>query len=78
MLENEIKAIIAKELEIKVEEIHNNDEFIETLCADSLDMVELAMKLEERYNISVPDEDLKIKNLITVNDIIKYVEMKTQ
>ena len=76
MLENEIKAIIAKELEIKVEEIHNNDEFIETLCADSLDMVELAMKLEERYNISVPDEDLK--NLITVNDIIKYVEMKTQ
>lgn len=76
MLENEIKAIIAKELEIKVEEIHNNDEFIETLCADSLDMVELAMRLEERYNISVPDEDLK--NLITVNDIIKYVEMKTQ
>lgn len=76
MLENEIKAIIAKELEIKIEEIHNNDELIETLCADSLDMVELAMKLEERYNISVPDEDLK--NLITVNDIIKYVEMKTQ
>ena len=76
MLENEVKTIIAKELEIKVEEIHNNDELIETLCADSLDMVELAMKLEEHYNISVPDEDLK--NLVTVNDIIKYVEMKTQ
>jgi len=55
-------------------QIKANAKIKDDLGADSLDLVELVLKLEERYGIEIPDEDGQ--NLITVGQIIKYIERK--
>ena len=52
-----IKAIIAEQLGVKVEEVVDTASFIDDLGADSLDTVELVMALEEEFAIEIPDED---------------------
>ena len=69
---NEIRESIAAQLNIPVYSIKIDSRLIEDLKADSLDIVELVMGLEENYGIEIPDEDLpKIK---TIGDIISYIE----
>ncbi len=69
---DEIREAIAEQLSIPVENITEDTRLIEDLKADSLDIVELVMDLEQRYNIEIPDEELvRIK---TVGDIVKFVE----
>ncbi len=69
---NEIRESIAAQLNIPVDSIKIDSRLIEDLKADSLDIVELVMSLEENYGIEIPDEDLpKIK---TIGDIISYIE----
>ena len=69
---NEIRESIAAQLNIPVDSIKIDSRLIEDLKADSLDIVELVMGLEESYGIEIPDEDLpKIK---TIGDIISYIE----
>lgn len=69
---NEIRESIAAQLNIPVDSIKIYSRLIEDLKADSLDIVELVMGLEENYGIEIPDEDLpKIK---TIGDIISYIE----
>jgi acyl carrier protein len=54
-----------------VNEVTNEASFIDDLGADSLDIVELVMKMEEEFGIEIPDEEAeKIK---TVNDVIRYI-----
>jgi acyl carrier protein len=54
-----------------VNEVTNTASFIDDLGADSLDIVELVMKMEEEFGIEIPDEEAeKIK---TVNDVIQYI-----
>ena len=66
--EDRVKEIIAKELEVEAKQLNPEAKFIEDLGADSLDIVELVMALEEEFGIDIPDEDAdKIK---TVGDAI--------
>ena len=69
-----VKAIIAEQLGVKLEEVTDTASFIEDLGADSLDTVELVMALEEEFGIEIPDEDAE--KMTTVGDAIKYIEQK--
>ena len=69
-----VRAIIAEQLGVKLEEVTDGASFIEDLGADSLDTVELVMALEEEFGIEIPDEDAE--KMVTVGDSIKYIEQK--
>ena len=69
-----VRAIIAEQLGVKLEEVTDAASFIEDLGADSLDTVELVMALEEEFGIEIPDEDAE--KMVTVGDAIKYIEQK--
>ena len=70
-----VRAIIAEQLGVKIEEVTDAASFIEDLGADSLDTVELVMALEEEFGIEIPDEDAE--KMASVGDAIKYIESKT-
>ena len=69
-----VRAIIAEQLGVKLEEVTDTASFIEDLGADSLDTVELVMALEEEFGIEIPDEDAE--KMTSVGDAIKYIEAK--
>ena len=66
--------IIAEQLDVREEEVKDSTRFIEDLGADSLDMVELVMELEEEFGIEIPDEDAEKAK--TVKDVIDYINKK--
>lgn len=69
-----ISEIISKQLDIDKETITIDSRLIEDLKADSLDVVELIMDLEQEFNIEIPDDELpKIR---TVGDILGYINNK--
>ena len=68
-----VKKIVVENLERKPEEVTDDARFIEDLGADSLDLTELLMALEEEYNVEIDDEANDIQ---TVSDAIKYIESK--
>ncbi|MGH7742052.1 MAG: acyl carrier protein [Candidatus Eiseniibacteriota bacterium] len=70
--EDKVKEIIAKELEVDVKQMAPEAKFIEDLGADSLDIVELVMALEEEFGIEIPDEDAD--KLKTVGDAMNYLK----
>lgn len=70
--EQKVKQIICDQLGVDESEVERDASFVETLNADSLDIVELIMAFEEEFNIEIPDDEAeKIK---TVDDAIKYIE----
>ena len=73
MLEK-IKEIVADQLGIDEDDIKLESNFKEDLEADSLDLFELVMALEEEYGVESPSEDLE--RIATVNDIIEYLKNK--
>ncbi len=70
MLEK-MRAYISEQLNIDPEEIQLNTNFRDDLGADSLDLYELAMNLEDEYQLEIPVEELQTLN--TVNDVIRYL-----
>jgi acyl carrier protein len=70
--EDRVKEIIAKELEVDVKQITPEARFIEDLGADSLDIVELVMALEDEFGLDIPDEDAE--KLKTVGDAMNYLK----
>ena len=70
--EDKVKEIIAKELEVDVKNLTPEAKFIEDLGADSLDIVELVMALEEEFGLDIPDEDAD--KLKTVGDALEYLQ----
>lgn len=69
-----VKLVIAERLGKKIEDIRDDASFVDDLGADSLDIVDMVMRLEEEFGISIPDEDLdKIR---TVKDAIEYIKRK--
>ncbi|AYN24717.1 acyl carrier protein [Buchnera aphidicola] len=70
-IEKKIKKIISNILDIKIEKILNNASFLDDLGADSLDIVELIMALEEEFNVEISDEDAEKLN--TVQKSINYI-----
>ena len=69
--EDRVKEVIAKELEVEVKQLTPDAKFIEDLGADSLDIVELVMALEEEFGIDIPDEEAD--KLKTVGDAMGYL-----
>ena len=71
---DKVKQLIAKHLNKPVEEITEDKEIVKDLGADSLDIVEMLMALEDEFGVTVSDEDaIKIK---TVGDIVNTIEKK--
>jgi len=71
-IEAEVREIICEKLSVKPEQIMPETEFINDLGADSLDIVELVMELEDKFDIQIPDEEAE--KIQSVGDAISYIE----
>lgn len=71
MLEK-LREIIAEQLSVDQSEIEMTSNFKEDLGADSLDLFELVMALEEEYDVEIPSEELE--NIATVEDVVEYLK----
>ena len=69
---DDVKAVVVEQLNVNPDEVKEESKFVEDLGADSLDVVELVMALEEKFDIEIPDTDAE--KIITVNDAISYIE----
>ena len=69
-----VKEMIIKQLDSKESEVVPEARFIDDLGADSLDIVELIMGIEEEFDIEIPDEDAE--KLTTVGEAMNYVKAK--
>jgi acyl carrier protein len=69
---DKVKSIIVTELGVDEEEVTPDASFIEDLGADSLDVVELVMRLEEEFGIEIPDEEAE--KITRVKEAIAYIE----
>lgn len=69
---DKVKELLAAQLNISKDKIQDDSKLVEDLGADSLDMVEMLMTLEDEFGISISDEDAL--NLKTVADIVSYIE----
>ncbi len=70
-IEQKVKNIIADQLGVGEEVIKPTSSFIEDLGADSLDIVELVMAMEEEFEVEIPDEEAE--NIKTVQDAVNYI-----
>ncbi len=69
-----MREIIAEQLGVEEDEITLDTSFKEDLGADSLDLFELTMALEDEYEIEIPAEELE--SIETINDVIEYLKSK--
>jgi acyl carrier protein len=75
-LEDRVSAIIVEQLGVTKEELAPKASFIDDLGADSLDIVELVMAMEEEFDIEIPDDDAE--KIQTIEDVISYVKGKIE
>lgn len=66
-----VKNVIVDQLGVAEETVTNEATFLDDLGADSLDIVELIMALEEEFDIEIPDEE--VEKAITVKDVVDYI-----
>jgi acyl carrier protein len=71
-IETKIREKISEQLGVAADEVKPESSFIEDLGADSLDIVELVMALEEEFNVEISDEDAE--KIRTVKDVVSYIE----
>jgi acyl carrier protein len=74
-IEDKVKKIIAEKLSVDVAEVVPEASFVDDLGADSLDLVELIMSMEEEFDIDISDEDAE--KLVTFQDVIDYIKAHT-
>ena len=63
---DDVKAVVVEQLNVNPDEVKEDSKFVEDLGADSLDVVELVMALEEKFDIEIPDTDAE--KIVTVKD----------
>jgi len=71
-VEQRVREIIVEQMDVNPDQVTLDAKFIEDLGADSLDVVELVMALEEEFGSEIPDEEAE--KLLSVGDVIKYIE----
>jgi len=71
---DELKELVAKKLSVDISQVTPDAKFQDDLGADSLDLVELVMDLEEHFKIEISDEESQ--NFKTVSDVVRYIESK--
>lgn len=71
MILDKVKKIIAEQLGVDADEVTMDSSFVDDLGADSLDIVELIMALEEDFDIEIPDEDAE--KITVVGDVVEYI-----
>lgn len=67
-----LKGIIVDQLGVEESLIKEEATFVDDLSADSLDIVELVMSIEEEFNMEIPDEDAE--KIVTVGDVVNYIK----
>ncbi|MGE5679060.1 MAG: acyl carrier protein [Pseudomonadota bacterium] len=72
MIFEKVQEKVAEQLGVDVDEVSLESSFIDDLGADSLDIVELLMALEEEFDIEIPDEEAE--KLSTVSDVVDYIK----
>ena len=72
MVFEKVKSIVADQLDVEEEKVTAEASITEDLGADSLDVVDLVMSIEEEFDIEIPDE--AVENIKTVGDIVSYIE----
>ena len=72
MVFEKVKEIVVEQLGVEEDEVTMESSFIDDLGADSLDIVELIMALEEEFDIEVPDEEAE--KITTVGDVVEYIK----
>ena len=75
-LEDRIREIVVEQLGVSADEVVAEASFIDDLGADSLDIVELVMAMEESFDVEIPDEDAE--KMLTVGSAIKYLKGKLE
>ncbi len=70
-VEDKIKKVIADKLSVDLEEVVEAASFVDDLGADSLDLVELIMSMEEEFDVEIPDDDAE--KMVTVKDAVEYL-----
>ena len=76
MVFDKIKDIIVEQLDVEEDAVTMEASITEDLGADSLDVVDLVMSIEESFDVEIPDEE--VENIKTVGDIVKYIENKVE
>ena len=69
---DDVKEVVVEQLSVSPDEVKEESKFVEDLGADSLDVVELVMALEEKFDIEIPDDEAE--KIQTVKDVIDYIE----
>lgn len=75
MVFEKVKGILVDQLDVEESNITMDSNIIEDLGADSLDIVDLVMTLEDEFDTEIPDEE--IENIKTVGDIVRFVEERS-
>lgn len=69
---DDVKAVVVEQLSVDADSVKMESKIVEDLGADSLDVVELVMALEEKFDIEIPDTDAE--KLLKIEDVVKYIE----
>ena len=72
MVFDKVKEIIVDQLDVDEDKVTTNANIQDDLGADSLDVVDLIMSLEEEFDVEIPDE--AVESIKTVGDVVKYIE----
>ena len=76
MIFDKVKEILIDQLDVEEEKVTMEASIVDDLGADSLDLVDMVMSLEEEFDVEIPDD--QVENIKTVGDIVKYIEDNAQ
>lgn len=74
MVFDKVKELISEQLDVKADDITEASNIQDDLGADSLDVVDLVMALEDEFDVEIPED--RVENIKTVGDIVKFIEDK--